>query len=105
VSRPPHRCPSSVGTEPNTVSIGRLLLHQNPFSRIGFQIQICCLILGPAFNSAAIYLVLKHIVLCFGPEFSRIKPKWYTWIFISCDLLSLVLQAYVFLNQHTAATR
>ncbi|KIX05063.1 uncharacterized protein Z518_05935 [Rhinocladiella mackenziei CBS 650.93] len=74
--------------------IGRVILHQNPFNRVGFQIQICCLILGPAFNSAAIYLVLKHITLCFGPEYSRIRPNWYTWIFISGDLVSLVIQAF-----------
>ncbi|KAK4949811.1 hypothetical protein LTR10_011653 [Elasticomyces elasticus] len=73
--------------------IGRVMLHQNPYSSVGFQIQICCLILGPAFNSAAIYLVLKHITLCFGPEYSRIPPRWYTWIFIAGDLLSLVIQA------------
>ncbi|KIW67436.1 hypothetical protein, variant [Phialophora macrospora] len=73
--------------------VGRIVLHHNPFNEVGFDIQICCLIIGPAFNSAAIYLVLKHITLCFGPEFSRIKPKWYTWIFITGDLVSLVLQA------------
>ncbi|KAK5465199.1 hypothetical protein LTS15_001762 [Exophiala xenobiotica] len=73
--------------------IGRLMLHANPFSTVGFQIQICCLILGPAFNSAAIYLVLKHITLCFGPEYSRIRPTLYTWIFITGDLVSLVIQA------------
>lgn len=73
--------------------IGRVILHNNPFDGIGFQIQICCLILGPAFNSAAIYLVLKHVTLCFGPEYSRIRPNLYTWIFISGDLLSLILQA------------
>ena len=27
-----------------------------------------------------------------GPQFSRLPARWYTWIFISCDLLSLVLQ-------------
>jgi hypothetical protein len=69
------------------------LLHQNPFGRTGFQIQICCLILGPAFNSAAIYLVLKHITLCFGPQYSAIKPRYYTYIFITGDLFSLILQA------------
>ncbi|KAK5194707.1 hypothetical protein LTR72_006020 [Exophiala xenobiotica] len=73
--------------------IGRLTLHANPFSTVGFQIQICCLILGPAFNSAAIYLVLKHITLCFGPEYSHIRPTLYTWIFITGDLVSLVIQA------------
>ncbi|KAL6242054.1 hypothetical protein RBB50_010966 [Rhinocladiella similis] len=73
--------------------IGRVMLNNNPFSTVGFQIQICCLILGPAFNSAAIYLVLKHITLCFGPEYSRLRPKWYTWIFITGDLISLIVQA------------
>lgn len=72
---------------------GRIMLHQNAFSTPGFQMQICCLILGPAFNSAAIYLTLKHIALTFGPEYSIVKPKWYTWIFITGDLISLVLQA------------
>lgn len=72
---------------------GRIMLHANPFSTAGFQMQICCLILGPAFNSAAIYLTLKHVALTFGPEYSIIKPKFYTWIFIIGDLFSLVLQA------------
>lgn len=31
-------------------------------------------------------------MLTVGPEFSRIPAKYYTWIFISCDLLSLILQ-------------
>lgn len=73
--------------------IGRILLHDNPWSKVGFNIQICCLIIAPAFNSAAIYLVLKHFTLCFGERWSRIKPTFYTYIFISCDILSLVLQA------------
>ena len=32
------------------------------------------------------------MILTFGSEFSRIRAKWYTWIFIGCDFLSLVLQ-------------
>jgi hypothetical protein len=73
--------------------IGRILLHYNAWSKSGFNIQICCLIIAPAFNSAAIYLVLKHITLCFGEPWSRIKPRLYTYIFVSCDILSLALQA------------
>lgn len=68
------------------------MLYQNPFNKPGFQIQIVCLILGPAFNSAAIYVTLKRIVQIFGPEYSLIKPKKYTIIFIVCDVVSLVLQ-------------
>ncbi|KAJ4411606.1 hypothetical protein N0V91_001391 [Didymella pomorum] len=72
--------------------IGRVMMWDNPFSEEGFQMQICCLIIAPAFISAAIYLTLKHIVYSFGCDWSRVKPSWYTWIFIGCDLLSLVLQ-------------
>jgi hypothetical protein len=72
--------------------VGRIMMHDNPFNDAGFTTQICCLIIAPAFNSAAIYLTLKHIILCFGEEFSVIKARWYTYIFIAGDLLSLVMQ-------------
>lgn len=72
--------------------VGRILLHSNPFSNAGFEMQICCLILAPAFVSAAIYLTLKHITLCFGPELNRFPARYYTWIFITADIFSLVLQ-------------
>lgn len=68
------------------------MLWQNPFNELGFQIQICCLIISPAFMSAGIYLTLKHIVLSFGESWSRLRPAWYTYIFIAGDILSLLLQ-------------
>ena len=70
---------------------GRIGMHDNPWSS-NFEVQIVLLTIAPAFNSAAIYLMLKHIVLRFGPEWSRIKPKFYTYAFISADILALVLQ-------------
>ena len=73
--------------------VGRILMHANPFSNPGFEMQICCLILAPAFISAAIYLTLKHITLCFGPELNRFPARYYTWAFISADILALVLQS------------
>ena len=72
--------------------VGRILLKDNPFDEIGFDIQICCLIIAPAFLAAGVYLTLKYLVLTVGRDYSRIRAKWYTWIFILCDLLSLVLQ-------------
>jgi hypothetical protein len=36
---------------------------------------------------------LKDTVRAVGPQFSSIKPVLYPWIFMICDLLSLVLQA------------
>ncbi|KAI5367330.1 Putative RTA-like protein [Septoria linicola] len=72
---------------------GRIIMHYNPWHDNGFKIQICCLVLAPSFLAAGIYLTLKHIVLELGPEKSRLKPKLYTWIFITCDVFSILLQA------------
>lgn len=47
---------------------------------------------APAFLAAGIYLQLKHLILTFGDSWSLIKPKLYTWIFISCDVFSIALQ-------------
>ncbi|KAK4501900.1 hypothetical protein PRZ48_007709 [Zasmidium cellare] len=73
--------------------IGRVMMHNNPWDDVGFKIQIVCLIIAPSFLAAGIYLTLKHIIMALGPGYSRLQPKWYTWIFISCDALSIVIQA------------
>lgn len=72
---------------------GRIMLHYNAFSQDGFKVQIVCLILSPSFLAAGIYLTLKHLVLHYGPEYSKLKPKLYTWIFIGCDIFSIITQA------------
>ncbi|CZT46386.1 related to phospholipid-translocating ATPase [Rhynchosporium secalis] len=71
---------------------GRLMMHDNPYSDIGFKIQISCLIVAPAFVAAGIYLTLKHLILAFGQERSYFQARFYTWIFITCDVISLTLQ-------------
>ncbi|PYH79216.1 RTA1 like protein [Aspergillus uvarum CBS 121591] len=73
--------------------IGRIQMHYNPWNENAFKLQIVCLVLAPTFVAAGIYLTLKHIVLSLGPQYSRLKPRLFTWIFISCDVGSLVLQA------------
>ena len=55
--------------------------------------QICCLIMVPAWLAMGIYLTLKHVVKVFGPQYSYLKPKYYTWLFIGGDSVSLSLQA------------
>lgn len=54
--------------------------------------QICGLIISPAFVAAGVYITLKHIVINFGESWSRLRPAWYTYIFICGDFISLVLQ-------------
>ena len=73
--------------------IGRLVMRNNPWANPGFETQICCLVLAPSFLAAGIYLTLKHVILYCGPEYSRLKAKWYPWIFIGSDLGSIIVQA------------
>ncbi|KAE9377661.1 RTA1-domain-containing protein [Stipitochalara longipes BDJ] len=72
--------------------VGRLLLRSDPFSKAYIGIQLICLTVAPAFLSAGIYLTLKHITIVYGREYSRLAPKMYTWIFISCDIVSILIQ-------------
>jgi len=72
---------------------GRILMNANPWSSAGFKLQIVCLVLAPSFMSASIDLTLKHVVIVFGPQLSRLKPALYTWLFIGLDFFSILLQA------------
>lgn len=72
---------------------GRLMMNHNPWSDTGFKIQIVCLIFAPSFIAGGLYLTFKHLIRYLGPEYSRLKPELYTWIFIGCDLISIILQA------------
>ena len=72
---------------------GRVMMHDNPWDRNGFKMQICCLVLAPSFLAAGIYLTLKHMVLYCGQEHSRLKARLYPWIFVGCDFGSICLQA------------
>ena len=66
-------------------------MHHNPFG-VPFDIQISLIIVAPSFLSAALYLTLKHIVLLVDPKKSRLKPQLYTWIFVTSDIVSFLLQ-------------
>lgn len=72
---------------------GRIMMHNNPWSSGGMRMQITCLIVGPSFTAAGIYLTMKHAVSYYGAEVSRLRPGLYTWIFIGCDIGSIFLQA------------
>ncbi|RPA97967.1 RTA1-domain-containing protein [Choiromyces venosus 120613-1] len=71
---------------------GRVWAYSQPFEMNAFLMQICCLTIAPAFLCAGIYLCLSRIVMVFGAETSRIPPKAYTYIFVTCDFISLCLQ-------------
>ncbi|TIA44054.1 putative RTA1 domain protein [Aureobasidium pullulans] len=72
---------------------GRVTLNGNPFNFDQFVLYLVCLTIGPAFLTASIYLCLGRLVIVFGEGISRFSPKFYTITFMTCDFLSLLLQA------------
>ncbi|KAK6465517.1 RTA1 like protein-domain-containing protein [Scheffersomyces coipomensis] len=58
-----------------------------------FLCQIICLTLAPAFLMAGIYLLLAQLIVLHGRQYSILKPMWFSYVFIVCDLASLIIQA------------
>ncbi|CAM1502405.1 Fc.00g043890.m01.CDS01 [Cosmosporella sp. VM-42] len=73
--------------------VGRLIVHDNPFSFNGFLMQIICITIAPVFFCSAIYVLLSQVINFVDPSFSRFKPQLFYWVFIPCDIVSLILQA------------
>ena len=73
--------------------IGRIEMHHNPWDNGAFEQQVVCLILAPSFVAAGIYWSIKHITLCLSPLAPILPPRLYPWIFIGCDIASILMQA------------
>ncbi|KAK4450569.1 RTA1 like protein-domain-containing protein [Podospora aff. communis PSN243] len=72
---------------------GRIMLYNNPWSFTAFMIQIICITTGPVYYCAAIYITLSISISTLAPTLSRFPPLLFYWIFLPCDIISLILQA------------
>ncbi|KAI0263773.1 RTA1 like protein-domain-containing protein [Gloeopeniophorella convolvens] len=72
---------------------GRLWSSQNPFLSTPFLMQIATTIIAPTPLVAANFILLGRIIQRLGPQYSRLTPKRYTAIFLSCDIIALVVQS------------
>ncbi|KAJ5188680.1 RTA-like protein [Penicillium cf. griseofulvum] len=72
---------------------GRTWSAKCPYNSTAFLMQIATLVIAPTFFTAGIYILLGRFIQLLGPESSIIKPKLYLWIFCTCDIVSLVIQA------------
>ncbi|ORX36221.1 RTA-like protein [Kockovaella imperatae] len=72
---------------------GRLWSSQNVLLLTPFLMQISTLILAPCFFSAWDYVLLGSAIAKLGPQYSLLRPRWYFIVFITADLISIVLQA------------
>lgn len=69
------------------ISVGNEL-DENPF-----LCQFICLTISPAFIMAGIYYMLGRMLIFHGDRFSLLRPRWFSYIFIACDVFSIVIQA------------
>ncbi|KAJ2983634.1 hypothetical protein NQ176_g547 [Zarea fungicola] len=73
--------------------IGRTWSSRCPYNSQAFPTQEISLVISPVFLAATLYLDLGIFIKLVGDEFSLIKPEWYMRIFLSSDIISLLVQA------------
>ncbi|KAF7871628.1 hypothetical protein EAF04_003735 [Stromatinia cepivora] len=77
--------------------IGRFLSSRQAYGKwtLGpYIMQSLLILLAPAFFAASIYMVLgRIIVLTDGEQYSVIRAKWLTKIFVTGDVLSFLMQS------------
>ncbi|KAK7064963.1 RTA1 like protein-domain-containing protein [Favolaschia claudopus] len=71
---------------------GRLWSSISPLASTPFTIQISSTIIAPTPLLAATFIIMARIVQRLGTSYSRLTPKWYTIIFLPCDIIALVVQ-------------
>jgi hypothetical protein len=72
--------------------VGRLFLHKNPWNGAALPIQLVLLMVSPSFLAAALYTTLRALVRHFGPEHTRLPERFWTWPFVTADLVGFFLQ-------------
>ncbi|KAF5554657.1 RSB1 [Fusarium mexicanum] len=72
---------------------GRAWSSQCPYNSTAFLMQISTLIIAPVFFTAGVYIILGRLIQVFGRDCSILRPSLYLWIFCTCDVISLVIQA------------
>ncbi|KAF6824854.1 parasitic phase-specific protein psp-1 [Colletotrichum plurivorum] len=73
--------------------VGRLILHDNPFSFVGFLIQISRVSRNAFPAESDVCLIYLRRVNVLDRSISRFNPRLFYFIFIPCDIISLILQA------------
>lgn len=71
----------------------RLLSMSNYSDKSRYLCQTISLTLAPAFVMAGVYYLLAQLMVIHGRKFTILRPLWYSYIFIVCDVCSLFIQA------------
>jgi len=55
--------------------------------------QITTTIISPTFILAANFVIVGQIIRILGSQYSRMRPRSYTIVFCSCDVIALIVQS------------
>lgn len=86
-----------MGSQPTTAEVigwaSRVYASKCPYNTDAFLAQEVTLIIAPVFFSAVLYVLLGLLILDLGRASSFLSARWYTIIFCTADLISLIVQA------------
>ncbi|KAH8799186.1 RTA-like protein [Flagelloscypha sp. PMI_526] len=71
----------------------RLWSNLDLMNDLGFKLQLCFTIIAPTPLLAVNFIVLGQTIPLLGPQYSRLSAKYYSIVFLTCDVVSLVIQA------------
>ncbi|KAJ7136318.1 RTA1-like protein [Mycena crocata] len=71
---------------------GRVWSSSDPTLDDPYMMQITATIISPTPLIAVNFILLSRIVQRLGVCYSRISARWYTIVFLTCDLVALVIQ-------------
>ncbi|KAK3316678.1 RTA1 like protein-domain-containing protein [Apodospora peruviana] len=87
--------------------VGKILLHADVASPTYFSVYMVGTLWGPTFTSAAIFTILPHVMVIYGPEFRLIShPIYLNMFFLIFDIFALAFQSVgaVFTSNGTTAS-
>ncbi|KAF4637850.1 hypothetical protein G7Y89_g225 [Cudoniella acicularis] len=73
--------------------IARTWMHKAIFNKNPFIMNLVCLTIAPVFFTAALYITLGRVIVHYGPQHSRLTPRMYSLIFMTSDVIALLLQS------------
>ncbi|KAF6753971.1 RTA1 like protein-domain-containing protein [Ephemerocybe angulata] len=62
------------------------------FKRMPYIMQTSLTVLAPTPLLAASFIIFAEVIRVLGPAYSRISPRYYAKIFLSCDIIALLVQ-------------
>ncbi|KAL4924338.1 RTA1 domain-containing protein [Aspergillus undulatus] len=84
---------------------GRTWSAECTYNTNAFLMQITTLIIAPTFYTAGVYVLLGRFISILGRDSSVLSPRVYLFIFVTCDIISLVVQAVGGAMASTAAAQ